>query len=86
MDFWRGPHHPYKAVDIMVDPKFQEDLEQTLHQSQMPYNVMIDNVQDVINGEHGDDKELAAGRDSLDYSKYHTYEEVSVDFKINADT
>ena len=76
MDFWRLPHDPHQTVDIMVKPTLQANLEESLDRHQLPYNVIIDNVQDVIDGQHGSDEETDPGLDSFDYSRYHTYEEV----------
>ncbi|XP_072047991.1 carboxypeptidase B-like [Amphiura filiformis] len=76
IDFWSLPHHPHETVDIMVRPTSQAHLEKSLEQQQVPYNVIIGNVQDVIDGQHGSEEETAPGQELFDYSRYHTYEEI----------
>lgn len=72
-DFWTSVRAIGVPVDIMIPPHYKRTFNSLLQTEDMSYTVLIDNVQEKIDGE-GLRPESAAG--TFDLKHYHTLDEV----------
>ncbi|XP_077994289.1 carboxypeptidase B-like isoform X2 [Glandiceps talaboti] len=81
VDFWRAPSVPDRYIDIMLSSKSANKIERALENFNIPYDILIPDVQKVI-----DDQLISnQGNDTdFDYSKYHTFEEIQAWVSRNA--
>ncbi|XP_786036.3 carboxypeptidase B [Strongylocentrotus purpuratus] len=75
ISFWSQPLTTKRPTDIVVQPRFQDDLKEILDAKQIKYSVMIDDVQTLIDSQSRSDDDVKISAD-FDYSVYHTYEEI----------
>ncbi|XP_065185159.1 carboxypeptidase B-like [Sycon ciliatum] len=76
VDFWRAPHAVGHPVDINLSPKDFASVSEFLQAHSIRYEVTVDDVYSVIKsvGQAPSAKNETAL--PLDYSKYHTWEEI----------
>nr|XP_054749055.1 carboxypeptidase B-like [Lytechinus pictus] len=75
ISFWSQPRTTKRPTDILVQPRFQDDIKELLDAKQIKYSVMIDDVQSVIDSQARSEDDVKIGAD-FDYSMYHTYDEI----------
>ena len=72
LDFWVGPTHVNRPVDIMVSPTLIDDLTRTLRKRGVKFFNWIEDVQTRMDKERED----GASTNAWGLTKYNTYEEV----------
>ncbi|XP_063968769.1 carboxypeptidase B-like [Lytechinus pictus] len=75
ISFWSQPRTIKRPTDILVQPRFQDDIKELLDAKQIKYSVMIDDVQSVIDSQFRSEDEVEISADFI-YSLYHTYAEI----------
>ncbi|XP_072048178.1 carboxypeptidase B-like [Amphiura filiformis] len=79
IDVWQSSALEGHPMDVMVAPRFQAELKEILDVQQVPYHVMIKDVQSLVDTQT---KDVGTSND-FDYTQYHTYDEIQqwvVDF------
>ncbi|KAI4894855.1 hypothetical protein NFI96_003243 [Prochilodus magdalenae] len=81
LDFWRQPFHQSMPVDVRVPFHSLQDVKSFLAYNQIPYTIMIDDLQDLLDEEQ---REMLKSRvlqprttDDFDYANYHTLDEIN---------
>ena len=72
MDIWQSGKRGL-PMDIMVPPHFQAEIKEILAAKHIPYHVMVQDVQGLIDSQARKDVDVTA---DFDYTVYHTYDEV----------
>lgn len=79
-DFWTSPRGVNKPVDIMAKPSDIEELKSFLTTIKVPFNVMIDNVNENIRAQMvpaPKPEEISSRKSSrITFTEYHTYAEI----------
>jgi len=76
LDFWTEPVGLYRNVDIHVSPIQATWLSVQLENRGIEYNITIDNVQELVDGQLTAQSMFSNDVGDIDYSVYHTYDEV----------
>ncbi|RWS29352.1 Carboxypeptidase A2-like protein [Leptotrombidium deliense] len=85
IDFWQEPGFGKSSVNCRVSPQFQSSLEQHLKDNYLPFKIIIENIQEIIDKEKIENNQILrnsylTGRHDLDDFRldyYHTYEEIN---------
>ncbi|XP_071945106.1 carboxypeptidase B-like isoform X2 [Antedon mediterranea] len=79
LDFWTSARAVRKTVDIMVPPTAKEYVALTLDMIGVPYHVLIDDVNEVIQTQRVSHSSKVAARGSNEdfFMFYHTIDEIS---------
>ena len=64
----------------MVAPRFQAELKEILDSQNIPYHVMIKDVQSLVDSQTSD----VGTTNNYDYTKYHRYSEVGASISKSA--
>ncbi|XP_010209771.1 PREDICTED: carboxypeptidase A1-like [Tinamus guttatus] len=79
VDFWRGPTKPGHPADLRVPFRNLQAVKSLLESNNIPYSVMIEDVQELVNEEKRTmrlSRKLRRSTDTFDFSSYHTIEEI----------
>ncbi|NXD07587.1 CBPA1 Carboxypeptidase, partial [Nothocercus nigrocapillus] len=79
VDFWRGPTKPGHPTDLRVPFWNLQAIKSFLEANDIPYSVMIEDVQELLNEEKRTmrlSRRLERSMDTFDFSSYHTIEEI----------
>ncbi|XP_032691436.1 zinc carboxypeptidase-like isoform X2 [Odontomachus brunneus] len=69
--FWQSATYVGRNVDIMVAPHKMPEFHEIMKQATMPYNVKIENVQELLDRSS---PQIRSG--SFDFTSYHTLDEI----------
>ncbi|NWI10949.1 CBPA1 Carboxypeptidase, partial [Crypturellus soui] len=79
VDFWRGPTKPGHPADLRVPFRNLRAVKSLLEANDVPYSVMIEDVQELLDEEKRTmrlSRRLERSTETFDFSSYHTIEEV----------
>ncbi|NWJ02444.1 CBPA5 Carboxypeptidase, partial [Crypturellus undulatus] len=79
VDFWRDPTKPGHPTDLRVPFRNLQAVKSLLEANDIPYSVMIEDVQELLDEEKRMmrlSRRLERSTDTFDFSSYHTIEEV----------
>jgi len=74
LDFWTEPHSILDHVDIRIAPEYKDTFLASLQERGIPYTVMINNIQELIDQQLYRDNDTAP--DAFSLTQYNTLEDI----------